>query len=404
MNQFDAFISYSHQTDSQLAAELKTSLQRFGKPIFKLRAMRVFRDQTNLSIAPHLWGNIEAALASSSHFLLLASPQAAQSQWVRQEVEFWKRQKNPDTLYIILTGGDLVWDGGRNDFDWSRTTALPDNLGGLFPGEPLYLDMRWTHNATQLTFTGERFVQNVARIVAAIRGRAVDDVYGEEIRRYKRTRRLRNTVITVLSVLTVALGGASTWALNRTAVARGLNSDLQRQVVVTTQQRERADSIAGEERKARAAAEAQLGFVGGLLENQLRMRDLASVGPQFIRLSNVYFAFDSTGAPQYAREQLDRVGGLLRSHPNLAVRVAGHFAEYSEAGTPVENEYALAMSNRRAASIKQYLVNLGAPAERISTEAHGKNQPLIAAPNPEERINSLVRGINSRAEILLAVQ
>lgn len=403
MNQYDAFISYSHRADSQLAAELKASMQRFGKPMFKLRAMRVFRDQTNLSIAPHLWGNIETALANSGHFLLLASPQAAQSQWVRQEVDFWTRLKGPDTLLIILTGGDVVWDRDRNDFDWTKTTALPDNLRAAFRGEPLYLDMRWTQDTTQPAFTSDRFVQNVARIVAAIRGRAVEDVYGEEIQRYKRTRRLRNGVIAVLSLLTVALGGATWWALGQTSLARGLNSDLQRQVVVTTEQRERADSIAGEEQKARIAAEAQLAFVESLLENQLQMRD-PSVAPQFIKLSTVYFAFDSTGVPQYAREQLDRIGGLLQSHPNLDIRITGHFAEFGETGMPVADEYALAMSNRRAGSLKQYLISMGVPAERVSTEARGKTQPLIAATNPQERINSLVRHINSRAEILLAVQ
>jgi hypothetical protein len=45
---YDAFISYSHAVDGKLAPSLQTALQRFAKPWYRLRAMRVFRDQTIL--------------------------------------------------------------------------------------------------------------------------------------------------------------------------------------------------------------------------------------------------------------------------------------------------------------------------------------------------------------------
>lgn len=49
--------------------------------------MRVFRDETSLSANPALWSSIQTALAESEFFILLASPEAAASKWVGQEVE-----------------------------------------------------------------------------------------------------------------------------------------------------------------------------------------------------------------------------------------------------------------------------------------------------------------------------
>ena len=59
---FDAFLSYSHAADGRLAPALRNGLHRFAKPLFEMRALRVFRDETSLSANPALWPSIEAAL------------------------------------------------------------------------------------------------------------------------------------------------------------------------------------------------------------------------------------------------------------------------------------------------------------------------------------------------------
>jgi hypothetical protein len=41
---YDAFISYSHALDGALAPALQTGLERFAKPWYRPRALRVFRD------------------------------------------------------------------------------------------------------------------------------------------------------------------------------------------------------------------------------------------------------------------------------------------------------------------------------------------------------------------------
>ena len=89
-SRFDCFLSYSH-TDRQrvIARALQHGLHRFAKPFWRMRAVRVFRDETNLSANPALFDSIIAALNSSNYFLLLASPVAAQSRWVAKELRHW---------------------------------------------------------------------------------------------------------------------------------------------------------------------------------------------------------------------------------------------------------------------------------------------------------------------------
>ena len=86
---YDAFISYSHAKDKPIAAALQAAVQKLGKPWYRRRALRVFRDDASLSATPHLWPTIEEALAESRFLIVLASPEAAASPWVTKEVAYW---------------------------------------------------------------------------------------------------------------------------------------------------------------------------------------------------------------------------------------------------------------------------------------------------------------------------
>jgi hypothetical protein len=79
---YDAFISYSHAKDKPIAASLQSVIQKLGKPWYRRRALRVFRDDTSLSATPSLWPSIEAELAESRYLILLSSPESAASPWV----------------------------------------------------------------------------------------------------------------------------------------------------------------------------------------------------------------------------------------------------------------------------------------------------------------------------------
>jgi hypothetical protein len=96
--QFDGFVSYSHAADGQLAPAIQSALHRLARPWYRRRALHVFRDQTNLSAAPELWSHIEAALSQSSALILLASPEAARSKWVRRESQFWTARSGREAV------------------------------------------------------------------------------------------------------------------------------------------------------------------------------------------------------------------------------------------------------------------------------------------------------------------
>ncbi len=129
---YAAFVSYSHAADGKLAPALQQALHRFAKPWYRRRALRVFRDKTSLAANPALWPAIELALGDSLWFLYMASPPAAQSHWVQKEVQWWLEHRSSDKMLMLLTDGDLSWDSGTQDFDWGRTTAVPQSLRGQF--------------------------------------------------------------------------------------------------------------------------------------------------------------------------------------------------------------------------------------------------------------------------------
>jgi hypothetical protein len=133
---YDAFVSYSHAKDRPIAAALQSVVQKLGKPWYRRRALRVFRDDTSLSATPHLWPSIEQALGQSRFFVLLASPEAAASKWVNKEVAYWLEHNSVETLLIGVTDGELAWDDNIGDFGWRDGMALPPVLTGRFPAEP----------------------------------------------------------------------------------------------------------------------------------------------------------------------------------------------------------------------------------------------------------------------------
>src|SRR4030095_5827783 len=103
---------------------LHAALHRFAKPWYRLRAMRIFRDQTTLSATPELWGDIERALSESQYFLLFASPEAAASEWVGREVEWWLNHRPVERIFVLLTHGELEWSNRAHDVRWDGPYAV----------------------------------------------------------------------------------------------------------------------------------------------------------------------------------------------------------------------------------------------------------------------------------------
>jgi hypothetical protein len=200
---YDAFISYSYALDGALAPALQTGLERFAKPWYRPRALRVFRDTASLSANPNLWSSIETALDASAWLVLMASPEAARSPWVDREVAWWLANKSAQRLLVVLTEGELAWvdDVGHGD---GAITALPSALRGTFVEEPRWVDLRWLHDAEQVDQSNPRWRECIADVAAAVRGVPKDDLVGEHIRQHRRTMRLARGGVIALTVLLIA--------------------------------------------------------------------------------------------------------------------------------------------------------------------------------------------------------
>ena len=183
------------------------------------RALNVFRDQTNLGASPGLWPSIESALQESEWFVLMASPEAAGSSWVRREVEWWLKHRSIERFIIVVTGGELTWDAARQEFDAAASSALPPQLLGGFAQEPLYVDLRWARSQPELTLKSERFRAAILDIATPLHGKAKDDIDAADLRAHRRSRRLAFGGVAVLSCLTAGLAAIAYFAVGQRNLA-----------------------------------------------------------------------------------------------------------------------------------------------------------------------------------------
>ena len=249
---YKAFLSYSHAVDDKLAPALQTALHRFAKPFYRLRSIRIFRDKSSLRLTPELWPAIQQALSESEYFLLMASPEAANSRWVQSEVDEWLKlhRGSADKILLILTEGEVVWENSANDFDWDRTTALPVNLRGAFKREPLYSDLRWARKSTDLSLRNPQFLEEIGSLGATLHGKSKDEMIGEDVQRHRLFKLVVAALSVVLLTLTIFASGTAFYALNQKSEAERQTVEAVRQKSEAERQRQSALEFAEGERRA----------------------------------------------------------------------------------------------------------------------------------------------------------
>lgn len=92
-------------------------------------------------------------------------------------------------------------------------------------------------------------------------------------------------------------------------------------------------------------------------------------------LGDVYFDFDQATLREEARARLSRNAEFLRSRPEFVVQIEGHC---DERGT---NDYNLALGERRAQAVREYLTQLGIAATRLRTVSFGEERPSCTQPD-----------------------
>jgi WD40 repeat protein len=290
---FDAFISYSHKRDGQLAAALKRGLHRFARPWYRLRALHVFLDNTNLAANPNLWTSITEALGRAHHLVLLASPEAASSPWVEKEIQEWRASRPADRVVLVLTDGNLRWDPMAHDFDWPASDAAPRALSGAFDAEPRWIDFRFAHDLETPSLRDPEFKTALADVAAPLHGRTKEELVGDDVREHRRTVRVVWAAVLLLLALTATAGFAAVTAFEqrdraeeqlRLATSRFLSAEA---AAGAARQHSQSLLLSAEALDASPTAEARAALYSSLVRLPEAVRYLRprTGGPQKVALS-----------------------------------------------------------------------------------------------------------------------
>ncbi len=90
----------------------------------------------------------------------------------------------------------------------------------------------------------------------------------------------------------------------------------------------------------------------------------------------VFFATNKSGLTSASRETLRKQATYLRKNKKLNVVIEGHA---DERGT---REYNLALGERRANAVKDYLMTYGISGKRLSVISYGKERPVNKESSP----------------------
>ena len=103
----------------------------------------------------------------------------------------------------------------------------------------------------------------------------------------------------------------------------------------------------------------------------------------------IYFRSGSARLDPASRPVLDSVLDVVAKCPTLKVQVSGHT---DSDGSDTQNQV---LSERRAGSVREYIVNAGIAAERIAAVGYGESRPIVA--NDTDKNKSLNRRIEFSA-------
>ncbi len=108
------------------------------------------------------------------------------------------------------------------------------------------------------------------------------------------------------------------------------------------------------------------------LEEELEGAEIERVGEgiQITFDSGILFDFDSSGLRPEARENLSTLATSLQEYPNTELTVVGHT---DSRGSDAYNQ---ALSEQRANSAVQYLINQGISRSRITMMGKGETEPV----------------------------
>ncbi|MBI34366.1 MAG: hypothetical protein CMP67_03280 [Flavobacteriales bacterium] len=112
-----------------------------------------------------------------------------------------------------------------------------------------------------------------------------------------------------------------------------------------------------------------------------------------IVLNNVFFEFESYDLTRDSRTELNKLFNLLSNNPSIKVEIQGH------TDSKGKKSFNKKLSQKRAESVKNYLVKKGINPERVKAVGYGEDQPIAKNTNADGSDNEEGRALNRRIEL-----
>ncbi|MBI2407221.1 MAG: peptidoglycan-associated lipoprotein Pal [Gemmatimonadetes bacterium] len=179
---------------------------------------------------------------------------------------------------------------------------------------------------------------------------------------HARIRSLALVALAISAVTTTACKKKPVVAPTPAPVAKPINQD-------SIDAAERARKAAADA-AARAAAEKAAAEAAARLAAEIAAAKAAFAVP-------VYFDYDKSDIRDDQKTTLEAKVPIFQANADMRIRVAGHTDNRGS------DEYNLALGQRRAAEVKQYLIARGIAADRIDVVSFGEERPAVAQDNED---------------------
>ena len=109
-----------------------------------------------------------------------------------------------------------------------------------------------------------------------------------------------------------------------------------------------------------------------------------------VTLGDVLFETDKSELKGSAASNLDKLVAFLSSNPDRSVQIEGHTDSVGN------DDYNFSLSQRRAESVRHYLINRGIAANRLDASGKGESTPVAS------NSDATGRQMNRRVEVVIA--
>ena len=335
---YTAFLSYSHK-DAAAAARLHRRLEAYRVPKRLVgaetprgpvprRLWPIFRDREELPAASDLSETVRSALAESGALIILCSPSAAESLWVAEEIETFRRLHPGRPILAAILGGDPP--------DCFPKALRAFGRDGTWH-EPLATDLRPGRDGRHL---------GLLKLVAGITGLGLDDlVQRDASRRVRRVTTLGSAaliammVMAALAILALTARGEAERQRNEAeGLARFMLTDLRERLRGVG----RLDVMRAVDARALEYHNRQLALYDRPADRIMRARVLQAIGEDEIAAGHLDIALTSL------REAATITADELARAPNDPERVfdqgrseywIGHVAELRADWTTAQAHY-----------------------------------------------------------------